>query len=111
MGLAVKMRVDRRPTTSVSDAVLKKRIHACRMWVKHPDDDEATIVINNMAVPPGVDLYPCIYASRPDNDIRHAVSLRGQGCMEVKMFEPDPTAGETYSFLNWKDVSTTSTDS
>lgn len=114
--LHLGMRLDRRPYS------VDTHKHACRLWIKHPEVDEAIVLIDNMEVDAGVDLYPCIYASRPETDVRYAVSLRGKGCSNLEtdgpwgsfirsldtddeyLWREDPTVGESLTFQHMQDM-------
>jgi len=75
----VVMRLDRR---LIAQGDTTQRKYACRLWcqrLKGTDeiDEVAHVLVDDLGIDEDTDLYPCVYASRPESDIRHAVKLRG----------------------------------
>lgn len=104
----VTIRMDRRPYKDTSG-------YACRLWMQRDEDSQAFILVDDLQYGKDIDLYPCVYASRPETDIRHAVRLRSCGETGSRgMKASDFTVGHTWSVSKEKlvpdlpDVSLTS---
>lgn len=77
----VVLRLDRRKLAKKANS-RSNRKYACRLWLQRVsgceqlDTEGAQILIDDLGIDDDLDLYPAIYASRPESDIRHAVKLR-----------------------------------
>lgn len=71
----VVLRLDRRKLSH-----FKKRGYACRLWVQRvsgcrENDEKARVLVDDLGIDDEEEVYPTVYASRPESDVRHAVKL------------------------------------
>jgi len=98
--VVVRLRLDRRRLAE------ERKGYACRLWMQRLSgctelDDAAQVIIDDMGIDNDVDLFPCVYASRPESDIRHAVKLRACDiACSAGIKAGDPTVGQECSYLH-----------
>merc|ERR1711871_163173 len=62
-------------------------------------DDVAQVIAEHLGIPSDIDVYPAVYASRPESDIRHAVKLRYcEDTFSQGMQQADSTVGRATTY-------------
>lgn len=101
----VVMRLDRRKykqRPGFASRLWMQRVSGCKV-----NDEKAQVICDDLklndimvAGDTEIDMYPCVYASRPESDIRHAVKLRNCGDPKAPgMRAADATIGQDMSYV------------
>jgi len=97
----VTLRLDRRKQATKG--------YACRLWLQRSsgcaeEDPKAVLLVDDLGFDDDIDLYPAVYASRPREDILHAVKLR---CFPLAFRQTEPRPIQRSRSLGMRDADPT----